>query len=219
MAIKTYSRSRQGGVRLSPHFLVREFACNDGTDTILIDDALVGLLERIRFFAGGAVRLTSAYRTAAYNRRIGGATASYHTKGQAADVITDERTPAEVARFAQAIGAGGVGLYTSQRFVHVDTRAGHYYWRNAGSGDAKVSGHGGACPYAVPKRDLRRGSSGSDVRWLQWWLTLWGYPAAVDGSFGSKTDAALRAFQRRAGIAADGIAGVMTRRTLGGEAP
>lgn len=40
-------------------------------------------------------------------------------------------------------------------------------------------------------------------------------PGAVDGLRGPRTRAALRAFQRRSGLAADGVAGPRTRRALG----
>ena len=40
MAIKQYSLKKDGAKQLSPAFRVREFRCRDGTDTILIDEAL-----------------------------------------------------------------------------------------------------------------------------------------------------------------------------------
>ena len=43
MAIKQYSLKNDGAKQLSPAFRVREFRCRDGTDTILIDEGLVGL--------------------------------------------------------------------------------------------------------------------------------------------------------------------------------
>ena len=41
MAIKEYSRARDGEKKLSPSFRVREFACNDGSDPVMIDEELV----------------------------------------------------------------------------------------------------------------------------------------------------------------------------------
>lgn len=214
MAIRSYSLRRHDGILLSDHFRVREFRCRDGSDTILIDDRLIRLLEQIRVWAGNAVTVTSAYRTDSHNRRVGGAADSYHVRGQAADIVVAGKTPEAVAKFAQALGAHGVGLYTAQKFVHVDTRTGNYYWKNSGSGDRKVSGHGGACPYACPSSTLRKGSKGSSVRWLQWWLRLWGYGISVDGVFGTKTEAALKEFQERMSLERDGIAGTLTLRAL-----
>lgn len=34
-AVKVYSKTKDGGTALSAHFKVREFACSDGTDTVL----------------------------------------------------------------------------------------------------------------------------------------------------------------------------------------
>ena len=215
MATK-YSKSKQGDNKLSANFTVREFACSDGSDTVLIDAALVKLLQQIRNWAGTSVKITSGYRTPAYNKKIGGAANSYHTKGQAADIVVSGKTPAQVARFAQAIGADGVGLYTASKFVHIDTRASHYFWKNDGKGNVTVSGHGGKCAYTEPKATLRRGQSGNGVRWLQWWLSLWGYNIKIDGGFGEKTETAVKNLQERRGLVTDGIAGEKTRNTLKG---
>lgn len=216
MAIKTYSLREQGSIRLTAHFQVKEFACNDGSDTILIDEKLAKLLEQIRVWAGASVRITSAYRTISHNRAIGGAAGSYHTKGQAADIVVTGKAPADVARFAQAIGVRGVGLYTMSRFTHVDTRTSRYFWKNAGSGDRKVSGHGGICPYSKPRSTIKKGSKGTGVCWLQWWLKLWSYDISADGIFGVKTDAAVKDFQRRLGLTVDGLVGIKTKNALKG---
>ena len=67
---------------------------------------------------------------------------------------------------------------------------------------------------------LRQGSTGSAVEQLQFWLnTLAQYDAgipstAVDGVFGSRTAAAVRAFQRREGLTTDGVVGRTTWTTL-----
>lgn len=216
MAVKTYSLKMHGEDKLTAHFRVREFRCKDGSDKILIDDKLARLLEQIRVYAEASVTITSAYRTVAYNAKVGGTRGSQHTKGTAADIITSGRAPAEIARFAQAIGAGGVGLYTKRNFVHVDTRSGKSYWKNTGSGDKTVSGHGGACPYPQPKTTVKKGSKGNGVRWIQWWLRLWGYNIAVDGVFGSETEKAVIAFQRRLDLEDDGVVGAVTKNALKG---
>lgn len=216
--VKKYSLRKNGEDRLTAHFRVREFRCKDGSDEILIDERLPKLLEQIRVYAEAAVTITSAYRAEAYNARpeVGGARGSQHTKGTAADIITSGRPVSEIAKFAQAIGAGGVGLYTKRNFVHVDVRAGKSYWKNTGSGDRSVSGHGGACPYSQPKTTVKKGSKGDGVRWVQWWLQLWGYNIAVDGVFGDKTEKAVIAFQKRLNLEDDGVVGAKTKNALKG---
>ena len=65
---------------------------------------------------------------------------------------------------------------------------------------------------------LMIGSRGKDVQTLQSLLNRATVPSpglAADGSFGTKTDTALRAFQQRNGLKPDGIAGPLTARALG----
>ena len=62
---------------------------------------------------------------------------------------------------------------------------------------------------------LRRGSRGPDVTRLQQALVNLGFdPGPVDGIFGRKTDAAVRAYQRSRGLAADGVVGPLTWASL-----
>ena len=62
---------------------------------------------------------------------------------------------------------------------------------------------------------LRQGSSGNAVRALQVELNAKrGAGLAVDGVFGSGTDAAVRSFQSHAGIGVDGVVGPTTWRNL-----
>lgn len=60
------------------------------------------------------------------------------------------------------------------------------------------------------------GSRGSEVRTIQDKLKRWGYYYGnVDGIYGSQTVAAVKRFQRKNGLAVDGIAGTNTLRALG----
>lgn len=62
----------------------------------------------------------------------------------------------------------------------------------------------------------RRGSTGNEVRQIQEKLKKWGYyNGAVDGIYGSKTEAAVKSFQRKNGLTADGIAGKKTLAAMG----
>ena len=62
----------------------------------------------------------------------------------------------------------------------------------------------------------RQGSTGEQVRVIQSKLKNWGYyDGAVDGVFGSQTTQAVKYFQRKNGLTADGIVGPATLRALG----
>jgi peptidoglycan hydrolase-like protein with peptidoglycan-binding domain len=64
-------------------------------------------------------------------------------------------------------------------------------------------------------RPLRFGVMGWDVSGLQFLLAWHGFPLGVfDGRFGWHTDAALRRFQRWAGLRVDGVAGAETLEAL-----
>ena len=117
-----YSKAKEGNVKLSKNFTVKEFACSDGTDTVFISLTLVNLLQKIRDHLGKAVIINSAYRTEAHNKSIGGATYSQHKYGLAADIHINGVTPKEIAAYVETLmpSSGGIGIYKS--FVHVDVR-------------------------------------------------------------------------------------------------
>lgn len=122
MAIKAYSRSKDGNTKLSANFRVREFACTDGSDPIFIDTDLVAVLQKIRTHFGKAVTITSAYRTPTKNKACGGTAYSQHLYGRAADIKISGITPKKVASYAETLlpNKGGIGIYDT--FTHIDVR-------------------------------------------------------------------------------------------------
>ena len=135
MAIKAYSYAKDGSKALSKNFHVREFKCKDGSDPIFIDDELVALLQKIRDHFGKAVNITSGYRTASHNTKVGGSKSSQHLLGRAADIQVQDTDPLAVAAYAESLmpGWGGVGRYPvkagrAKGWVHVDTRPNKSRW-------------------------------------------------------------------------------------------
>lgn len=111
---------------ISENFSAAEFACKDGSSRA-IDGRLLVMLEAVRAHFGRPVRITSGYRSPEYNRRIGGASRSYHCLGQAADIQIDGTPPAEVyAWLDQQYPVSGLGLYP--RWVHIDCRGFRARW-------------------------------------------------------------------------------------------
>lgn len=92
-----------------------------------MDPKLLDLLHALarRLDTTAPVRVISAYRTPATNaakrvRSRAVAKRSLHMEGEAIDVAFEGRSPVGVANIAAAMGAGGVGLYRRDGFVHVD---------------------------------------------------------------------------------------------------
>ena len=74
-----------------------------------------------------------------------------------------------------------------------------------------------SCPFAEPTYYISRGSTGNGAKWVQWQLKRHGYDigaSGIDGIVGSKTDAAIRKFQKDKGLEVDGIVGPITRKEL-----
>ena len=203
MSVKTYSLRSDGGKKLSENFRVREFACNDGSDKILIDIDNVTQLQKIRTHFSKAITITSGYRTKSYNVKIGGATNSYHTKGMAADIVVKDIDARKVAMYAENIGCHGVIWYPLKKFTHIDTRLNTYH---------------AVCVnniyYAEPTIALKQGDKGSNVKWLQYMLNQLGYKLTVDGVYGAGTSVSVKDFQRKCGLTVDGIFGTNSRNML-----
>lgn len=101
------------------------------------------VLERFRGEVGAPVRLTSTYRSPRYNRAVGGVSNSQHVQFRAIDFICDVGTPSDwVGRLRGYRGNtfthpsidsfafhGGIGLYLSSGFVHLDTRGSDADWQ------------------------------------------------------------------------------------------
>ena len=128
--INAYSKAKDGEKKLSTNFAVKEFACNDGSDAIMVAPRLVMVLQTIRSHFGKAVTIRSAYRTPQYNTKVGGVAHSQHCYGTAADISIKGVAPAQIASFAREIMPdwGGVGVYASQGFAHIDCREERSDW-------------------------------------------------------------------------------------------
>ena len=134
MSVKIFSKKKDGdNFILKPdgnptNFRIREFACKDGSDTILIDvDFVINKLQKIREFYKTPITITSGYRTPEYNKKIGGATNSYHCKGMAFDIVVKGKTPKEVASLSEEFGIQGIITYPNKSFVHIDSRITKYF--------------------------------------------------------------------------------------------
>lgn len=134
--LEVLSLAKDGGRRLSANFTVREFACRDGSDPVFVDSELVRVLQNIRDHFGKPVIITSAYRTAAHNKAVGGAKYSQHCYGRAADIRVAGVPVETLATYAETLlpDTGGIGRYPVRSgrptgWVHVDTRPAKSRWK------------------------------------------------------------------------------------------
>ena len=103
--------------KLSDNFSSSEFLSkNDDNEYGIIHPKLIELLQQMRDSLGFPLSINSGYRTPEHNERIGGAPASTHLFGMAADVRGESLEDIEQA--AIILKAGGVKRYKT--FVHVD---------------------------------------------------------------------------------------------------
>ena len=229
MATNTYKKGQK--TKLSENFNSLEFDCHGSgccSETI-INPKLVEYVQKIRDHFGKSITVTSGYRCPVHNKRIGGATGSRHSKGDAADIVVSGVAPREVAKYAESIGIKGIGLYETDadgHFTHVDTRDVKSFWY--GQNEAKRTTFGGNAPTPVPSpipapkpsinnNVLSIGDTGEDVRKLQEQLVKLGYNVGSkgpDGDFGSKTYAAVIDFQRKYNLEDDGIVGPLTENAI-----
>jgi len=119
--------------------------------------------------------------------------------------------------YAGAIdGIRGPGTIAGVRAVQ--RRAGVAADGVAGPATRRALGRAGRPSYG--SRTMRLGHAGWDVATLQFKLGAHGFPSGpVDGGLGPRSSAALQRFQRRAGLAGDGVAGPATLRRLGAPPP
>lgn len=107
--------------------MLKEFECKDGSHQVVLKADLLDKLQQLRDLAGKPVVVTSGYRNAAYNLRVGGSPTSRHLRGEAADIRVAGLRPEQVAQLAEEVGFGGIGVYDT--FTHVDVREHPMRWR------------------------------------------------------------------------------------------
>lgn len=113
-------------IQVSKNFKLKEFQCKDGNHQVMLDSQLLKKLQELRDRIGKPIIINSGYRTKEYNKLIGGSPNSQHLLGRAADISMTNMNPREVARVAEEIGFGGIGIYRD--FLHVDVRKVRARW-------------------------------------------------------------------------------------------
>lgn len=115
--------------KISPHFAEYEFRCSDLTRVVVLNKALIDLLEVIRNHYNKPVHINSAYRTVQYNSKLKNASPkSQHIFGNAADIRINGVTPLQLYTWLNSKYPNSLGLGIYDTFVHVDVREGKSRW-------------------------------------------------------------------------------------------
>lgn len=113
---------------LSEHFRAAEFACNHCGEMAPggVPADLLDVLERVRAHFGAPVTINSGYRCPVHNANVGGAKASQHLLGTAADIVVKGVPSWRVYELLDADHPGGLGSYRT--FTHIDVRGHRARW-------------------------------------------------------------------------------------------
>lgn len=217
----TYTKG--SNTKLSENFNSNEFDCKGAgcCKQTTINPQLVDYLQKIREHFGKPITITSGYRCETHNRRVGGATGSRHSKGDAADIVVSGVSSREVAKYAESIGVKGIGLYETAAdgyFTHIDTRTSKSFWY--GQSEAPRTTFGGTtttttAPSAqmnqvsVNLPTLEKGANNIYVEIAQIKLGI-----DDDGIFGNGTYNAVKQFQSKHNLPVTGKVDAATWKTL-----
>ena len=120
----------------STHLAWAELACHDAIRTPYpldlretVGRQLGREFERIRALVGKPIRVTSAYRTAAHNKAVGGKPRSQHLRGRALDLECPHGLSFQTFAFAVEQSARDpqsairyICEYPTHGFIHIDIR-------------------------------------------------------------------------------------------------
>jgi len=118
--------------RLSEHFTIEEIKCKCGCGEKRVSYKLLKVLERIRNAFQNPMIITSCCRCDEHNEKVGGVKDSLHTCGFACDFHFRDLTVKETAERMRTMhsitwGIGGLGVYYTKGFFHVDLGQ-HRFW-------------------------------------------------------------------------------------------
>lgn len=110
------------------HFKREEFACKCGCGFDVVDAELLQVLERVRENFGKSVEIISGARCQKHNKKVGGAPASLHLIGKAADIRLQTILPQTVAASLEEWYPTSYGLGRYGAWTHIDVRPSKSRW-------------------------------------------------------------------------------------------
>ena len=104
------------------YFKIEEFASPDDTKSgNKMDFKFIEKLDYARQNAGVPFKITSGYRTEAWNTKVGGRVGSSHLKGLAVDIaFNGSRECFLIVKSLLDVGINRIGISKTGRFIHCD---------------------------------------------------------------------------------------------------
>ena len=113
---------------MNKYFKRKEFACKCGCGTSTVDAELLQVITDVREHFGRPVVINSGHRCAKHNAKVGGAKASVHMTGKAADIKVSDASPSVVAGYLEQKHPDRYGIGRYPNFTHIDVRDGKSRW-------------------------------------------------------------------------------------------
>lgn len=116
--VQTYDRLNSGSPSPAPshyeckYFKDSEFTCQCGCGLNLQKNGIKRIADEIREHFGRPAIISSGTRCVKHNREVGGVAGSYHTTGNAIDIIVSGVSGSEVLAYTKQIVAQGRARYT-----------------------------------------------------------------------------------------------------------
>lgn len=131
--MQTYAKLNGGSPTPAPshytckYFKDSEFTCKCGCGTNLQKDGIKRIADEIREHFGRPAIISSGTRCIKHNKEVGGVAGSYHTTGNAIDIIVPGVSGSDVLAYCKIIVGSGRARYTyggtkqMGQAVHIDT--------------------------------------------------------------------------------------------------
>jgi uncharacterized protein YcbK (DUF882 family) len=110
-------------IKLGRNFNEVELCCNCGCGYGVVNPELLLAIQQLRDKLNKPITVTSWCRCHSHNTNIGGHQNSDHLYGKAIDITVGHMGPYDLAAKAMEIKTldnGGIGIYPSKNFVHLD---------------------------------------------------------------------------------------------------
>jgi uncharacterized protein YcbK (DUF882 family) len=108
-------------INIAQYFKLSEFAC-PCCKRVMLHPLLLKKLVEFRVIIKKPLYITSGYRCAEYNQKVGGIKCSYHLLGLAADIRVEGVSALDLLEYAEILNFAGIGFYEKKNFLHLDVR-------------------------------------------------------------------------------------------------